>query len=157
MKMIKDECSNCGAISTLHDPDGNIKCLECEHITETPHAAWKPPSPVPSITVGRYRKADGFQTRNFAIHVDGILLAVTVYRKGAAAVRSKLLELLDGTDMSPALPTCYGEGCILTPAQRADFVRACGGPVSIELARENGFCAVAEPFSDHPVKLERTP
>ena len=36
-------------------------------------------------------------------------------------------------------PTYNGEPCLLTSAQRADFIRACDGTVSIELARENGF------------------
>ena len=103
MKTTKDECLNCGAFSTLRHPDGTIRCLECEHITETPPAACQPPSPVPAITVSRYRKADGFTTRNFAIHFDGTLLAVTVYRKGAVAVKEKLMEMLDGPAISPVL------------------------------------------------------
>ncbi len=158
MNMTKDECSNCGATSTLRDPDGNIKCLECGYYSTTAHATWQHPSPVSAITVGRYCKADGFPTRHYAIHLDGVLLAVTVFRKGAEAVRTKLLELLDGREISPALPTCKGEGCILTPEQRSDLIPACDGaphledpgpdsvhlcplqtPASVELARENGF------------------
>ena len=38
------------------------------------------------IHVARYRKADGYQTRFWSVTVDGELLAVTVYRKGAEAV-----------------------------------------------------------------------
>lgn len=141
----------------LRYPSGTIKCLDCGHHFVPSRTIWKQPSPAPEITVGRYKPGGGYTTRFFAIHLDGILLAVTVYKKGAEAVRSKLLELLDGREMAPPHPAYKGEGCLLSPEQRADFVRACGGPVSIELARENGFCAVAEPFSDHPVKLERTP
>ena len=37
------------------------------------------------IEVKRYRKPDGYATRFWAIYVDGELLAVTVYRKGAEA------------------------------------------------------------------------
>jgi len=101
MKTTKEECLNCGAFSTLRNPDGTIRCLECEHVTETQQAAWLPPSPPPVITVSRYRKADGFPTRNYAIHFDGVLLAVTVYRKGAVAVKEKLMEMLGGPAMSP--------------------------------------------------------
>lgn len=97
------ECQNCGAFSTLRHPDGTIQCLECGHVTETPNAAWQPPSPPPAITVSRYRKADGFPTRNYAVHFDGTLLAVTVYRKGAVAVKEKLMEMLGGPAMSPVL------------------------------------------------------
>ena len=39
------------------------------------------------IEVKRYRKPDGFATRYWAIYVDGELLAVTLYRKGAQARR----------------------------------------------------------------------
>ena len=39
----------------------------------------------PSIEVTRYR-----QSRHWAVYVDGELLAVTVYRKGAEAVRRAL-------------------------------------------------------------------
>jgi len=38
------------------------------------------------VHVARYRKADGYQTRFWSVTVDGELLAVTVYRKGAEAV-----------------------------------------------------------------------
>ena len=42
------------------------------------------------IEVKRYRKQDGYATRYWAIYVDGELLAVTVYRKGAEAIADML-------------------------------------------------------------------
>ena len=42
------------------------------------------------VEVTRYRKPDGFATRYWAVIVDGDLLAVTVYRKGAEAVARAL-------------------------------------------------------------------
>ena len=38
------------------------------------------------IEVQRYRKPDGYATRYWAVEVNGELLAVTLYRKGAEAV-----------------------------------------------------------------------
>ena len=42
------------------------------------------------VEVTRYRKPDGYATRYWAVIVDGELLAVTVYRKGAEAVAEAL-------------------------------------------------------------------
>ena len=42
------------------------------------------------VEVTRYRKPDGYATRYWAVIVDGELLAVTVYRKGAEAVARAL-------------------------------------------------------------------
>ena len=42
------------------------------------------------IEVARYRKPDGFPTRHWAVFVNGDLLAVTLYRKGALAVAAAL-------------------------------------------------------------------
>ena len=42
------------------------------------------------IEVTRYRKRDGFPTRYWAVLIDGDLLAVTLYRKGAEAVAAAL-------------------------------------------------------------------
>ncbi len=39
-----------------------------------------------NVEVERYRKPDGFATRYWSVVVDGELLAVTLYRKGAEAV-----------------------------------------------------------------------
>ena len=38
------------------------------------------------VEVLKYRKPDGYATRYWSVQVDGELLAVTVYRKGAEAV-----------------------------------------------------------------------
>jgi len=48
------------------------------------------------VEVIRYRKADGYATRNWAVVVNGELLAVTVYRKGAEAV-ARAIDVLNGT------------------------------------------------------------
>ena len=45
------------------------------------------------VEVRRYRKDDGFPTRHWAVYVDGELLAVTLYRKGAEAVADRLRDL----------------------------------------------------------------
>lgn len=39
-----------------------------------------------NVSVEKYRKADGYVTRYWSVKVDGELLAVTLYRKGAVAV-----------------------------------------------------------------------
>jgi hypothetical protein len=39
-----------------------------------------------NVEVTRYRKPGGYQTRYWSVLVDGELLAVTLYRKGAEAV-----------------------------------------------------------------------
>jgi hypothetical protein len=38
------------------------------------------------VEVAKYRKPDGYATRYWSVSVDGELLAVTLYRKGAEAV-----------------------------------------------------------------------
>ena len=38
------------------------------------------------VEVAKYRKSDGYLTRYWSVSVDGELLAVTLYRKGAEAV-----------------------------------------------------------------------
>ena len=48
------------------------------------------------VEVARYRKHDGWPTRHWAVFVNGDLLAVTVYRKGADAVASAITGLNDG-------------------------------------------------------------
>jgi hypothetical protein len=47
------------------------------------------------IEVTRYRKRDGFPTRHWAVFVDGELLVVTLYRKGAEAVATPLTGVND--------------------------------------------------------------
>lgn len=45
------------------------------------------------VEVARYRKRDGYPTRHWAVFVNGDLLAVTLYRKGALAVARTLTDL----------------------------------------------------------------
>ena len=45
------------------------------------------------IEVKRYRKPDGYATRYWAIYVDGELLAVTLYRKGAVAIVALIVKI----------------------------------------------------------------
>ena len=54
------------------------------------------------VEVTRYRKPDGWPTRYWAVLIDGNLLAVTLYRKGAEAVA----RALDGVE-----PTCRVQDC----------------------------------------------
>ena len=42
------------------------------------------------VEVTRYLKSDGYPSRYWAVMIDGELLAVTVYRKGAEAVAEAL-------------------------------------------------------------------
>ena len=42
------------------------------------------------VEVTRYLKSDGYPSRYWAVMIDGELLAVTVYRKGAEAVADAL-------------------------------------------------------------------
>lgn len=58
------------------------------------------------VEVARYRKPDGFPTRHWAVVVDGELLAVTLYRKGAVAVAAALT----GTNGSRPVLTRDGQG-----------------------------------------------
>jgi hypothetical protein len=44
----------------------------------------------PDIIVTRYFAKGGYATRFWAIYLNGELLAVTVYRKGAIAIAQKL-------------------------------------------------------------------
>lgn len=70
------------------------------------------------VEVTRFRKRDGYVTRHWAVMVDGELLAVTLYRKGAEAVAAALtasrasppVRILDtGTD-SPTSCRSTGSG-----------------------------------------------
>ncbi len=54
------------------------------------------------IEVKRYRKPDGYATRYWAVYVDGELLAVTVYRKGAQAVAELLMKAYRGKQSGSA-------------------------------------------------------
>ena len=43
------------------------------------------------IEVKPYLKPDGYRTRHWAVYVDGELLAVVLYRKGAQAIADLIL------------------------------------------------------------------
>jgi hypothetical protein len=45
------------------------------------------------VEVAKYRKPDGYLTRYWSVSVDGELLAVTLYRKGAEAVARAITNL----------------------------------------------------------------
>ncbi len=44
------------------------------------------------IEIRKYRKPDGYPSRYWAVYVDGELLAVVLYRKGAAAIAEMLMR-----------------------------------------------------------------
>ncbi len=54
------------------------------------------------IEVKRYHKADGYRTRYWAVYVDGELLAVVLYRKGAVAIANLILNTRAGKAASDA-------------------------------------------------------
>ncbi len=47
------------------------------------------------VEVTRYRKPDGYASRYWAVWVDGELLAVTLYRRGAVAVANLIQDVQD--------------------------------------------------------------
>ena len=48
------------------------------------------------IEVRKYRKPDGYATRYWGIYVDGELLAVVLYRKGAEAIADLIARTRGG-------------------------------------------------------------
>jgi hypothetical protein len=54
------------------------------------------------IEVKRYRKPDGYETRYWAVYVDGELLAVVLYRKGALAIADMILRARGGKEAGDA-------------------------------------------------------
>lgn len=58
------------------------------------------------VEVARYRKPDGFPTRHWAVFLNGDLLVVTLYRKGALAVAAALT----GINGSHPVQTRDGQG-----------------------------------------------
>jgi hypothetical protein len=54
------------------------------------------------IEVKPYHKADGYRTRHWAVYVDGELLAVVLYRKGAQAIADLILNTRAGKAASDA-------------------------------------------------------
>lgn len=53
------------------------------------------------VEVLKYRKTDGYATRYWSVVVDGELLAVTLYRKGAVAVA----RAITNTNQDPHVTT----------------------------------------------------
>ena len=54
------------------------------------------------IEIKRYRKPDGYVTRFWGIYVDGELLAVVLYRKGAQAIADLILNTRAGKEAEDA-------------------------------------------------------
>jgi hypothetical protein len=54
------------------------------------------------IEIRKYRKPDGYATRHWAVYVDGELLAVVLYRKGAMAIADLILTTRAGKVASDA-------------------------------------------------------
>ena len=48
------------------------------------------------IEIKPYHKPDGYRTRHWAVYVDGELLAVVLYRKGAVAIAEMLVKIRTG-------------------------------------------------------------
>ena len=55
------------------------------------------------IEVKPYLKADGFRTRYWAVYVDGELLAVVLYRKGAQAIADMLTRIYPKTEVRKSI------------------------------------------------------
>ena len=55
-----------------------------------------------TVEMRRYRKPDGYPTRYWAVYVDGEILAVVVYRKGAEAIAEMLTRLRHGKEARDA-------------------------------------------------------
>ncbi|MEX1113750.1 MAG: hypothetical protein WEB53_00770 [Akkermansiaceae bacterium] len=54
------------------------------------------------IEVRKYQKPDGYATRYWGVYVDGELLAVVLYRKGAVAIADLILSTRAGKEASDA-------------------------------------------------------
>lgn len=54
------------------------------------------------IEVKRYRKPDGYPSRYWGVYVDGALLAVVLYRKGAMAIADLILSTRAGKEAERA-------------------------------------------------------
>jgi len=53
------------------------------------------------IEVRKYRKPDGYATRYWGIYIDGELLAVVLYRKGAVAIADLIARTRSGETDEP--------------------------------------------------------
>lgn len=78
-----------------------------------------------NVEVTRYRKPDGFPTRHWAVLVNGELLVVTLFRKGADAVAQLITNLIMSND-SETSQSQPGQ----TPATPKDLPE--GPPASVE-------------------------
>jgi hypothetical protein len=54
------------------------------------------------IEIRKYRKPDGYATRYWGIYVDGELLAVVLYRKGAQAIANMIVATRAGKEAERA-------------------------------------------------------
>ncbi len=54
------------------------------------------------IEVKPYLKPDGYRTRHWAVYVDGDLLAVVLYRKGAQAIAELIMAIRTGKEAGDA-------------------------------------------------------
>jgi hypothetical protein len=54
------------------------------------------------IEVKRYRKPDGYPSRYWGVYVDGELLAVVLYRKGALAIADLIIATRAGKEAERA-------------------------------------------------------
>ena len=78
-----------------------------------------------NVEVTRYRKPDGFTTRHWAVLVNGELLVVTLFRKGAEAVAQLITSLVMSNKSEPSQP---GQTSV-TPEDHADSGSANVEPV----------------------------
>jgi hypothetical protein len=54
------------------------------------------------IEIKKYQKPDGYATRYWGVYVDGELLAVVLYRKGAVAIADLIVRTRAGKEASDA-------------------------------------------------------
>jgi len=76
------------------------------------------------VEVEKYRKPDGYATRYWSVRVNGELLAVTVYRKGAEAVARAITNPIPYPHVPPVEDP---ENAVTTPCSPAAGV-ATGRP-----------------------------
>ena len=69
------------------------------------------------VEVTRYRKRDGWPTRHWAVFVNGDLLAVTLYRKGALAVAAALTGLNAARPVLPRDGQCEPSPATVPPSE----------------------------------------
>lgn len=74
------------------------------------------------VEVAKYRKPDGYATRYWSVLVDGELLAVTLYRKGAVAVARAIANLNPHSHVTLLEDSAES---VITPCMPAAGVAAC--------------------------------